>query len=1247
MAGRNFPVRIRGVVTYYDPTVSRLLFVQEEEGQGIYVNPYSVDWKTFPIAAGTLVELEGRTSRGTLYPAVFQPRVKVLGEAPFPSPKKVPLAGLMEGEQDCQWIETEGVVRNVSRIGDLVALTVADQQALIPVTVQNFPEARYRDLVDARIQIQGVLGTHSNVNRQIIKVQIFVPTGRQIRILKPPAEDPYSLPIQSVASLQKNPRGSLPSHRLHLQGKVFPLQLGNWLLFQDASGSLEVYSKQTTPLSAGNFLDVVGFPVVRENKLVLEDSSYRHRTSLPFDGPTEKPLLVLSDIVKVRQLNNQEAAQGYPVLLQGVVTYFNDEASSFFLEGRQAGIIVEVQDSSIQLGAGQRIELEGRTVSGEVSPLVVAQKIRLVGASSLPAARPATVDRFFHGETDCLRVELEGMVRTVYGDSNHACLELINGRIRFRATLPGFSGKPLPLTLVDSRVRIRGSAGVQYNFRRQISGYQLYTPDIRDITVTEPGPDSPFSLPVRPIQNLLRFSPGDASGHRVRIRGVVLHNKIGEFLYLRDPSGTIYIQTRQEMGILPGTPIDVVGFPAMGNPANILEDAIFQWPLPAQELSIQNITSDQALSGHFHGDLVRLQADLISLAKTSTGQILLLKAGDTIFEAALDGQGAAIMPLEAGCRLELTGICLIKTDLPRRLSFQILLRTNQDIRLVRSAPFWTPVRMAWILGLFLLGILISSVWGIALRRRVRQQTGIIRQRLEREAALENEYRDLIENSNDVVFSFDLDGKITSINKAGEKLLSYPRRQLTEMTFERLLVPERIPLARQKFRQAMEGAPAAPFEIELQAKDGRRITLEVTAEVRVREGQPAAVRGIGRDITRRKQAETALRASEERLRETLKLEAIGTLAGGIAHDFNNILSAILGYAELALMEIHNSNLVSDSLHQIHKAGRRARDLVRQILTFSRKLPQERNPILIQPLLEDAAKLLRATLPATIELRLDIQPGCQPILADSSQIHQVIMNLGTNAFHAMRSSGGRLEFRLQQLKVEASRSPWHPELPEGEYNCLTVIDSGHGIDPETLNRIFDPYFTTKPYGDGSGLGLAVVHGIVQSYQGGIQVESQLGRGTTFRICLPCYEDTAVEPEVEKEDLSGGKESILFVDDEEALVKMMGQSLGKLGYAVTTMTSSLSALAAFQQSPQVFDLVITDQTMPHMTGIHLTRELKKIRPGLPIILCTGYSEEATPEKALMAGVTVHLYKPVSIHDLAKAIQRAASQANFPSAV
>jgi PAS domain S-box-containing protein len=957
-------------------------------------------------------------------------------------------------------------------------------------------------------------------------------------------------------------------------------------------------------------------------------------------------LRLLTSVNAVRKLPNNEAARGIPVKVEGIVTFVNSGNTLIFFQDALSGINLEMLDPGLSLSAGERIELEGMTIAGEAFPLIGVKKVRSLGRSALPPAPPISIDRFFQGESDSLRVELEGIVRAVYGDSNHAILELINGGIRFQATLPNFSNQPLPADLVDHRVKIRGSAGIRFNLQREIGGYQLFTPDLKDVTITEVPPLPPFALPVRPIKDLLRFSSGNSAGHRVHIRGVVLYNKIGEFLYLRDSSGTIYVQTRQEMGILPGTPVDVAGFPAMGETANRLEDAVFQKPLPTQDLPVATITAEQALTGRYHGDLVHIQADLINRVKTSTGVTLVLRTKNLVFDASLDERDADLSGFSEGCQLALTGICLIKSDPGRNPTFQLLLRTSHDIQLLKAAPWFTPTRLFWILGFSGLGIFISFAWGIALRRRVSEQTRIIRRRLEREAALEKEYRDLFENSNDVVFSFDLDGKMTSINKAGEKLVERSRHELTRMSFEEILAPEQVPLVREVIRQLMDGQPPFPFEVEVLAKDGRRSTLEVTAEVLHHEGKPVSLRGIGRDITQRKQAESALRASEERLRQTVKLEAIGTLAGGIAHDFNNILSAILGYAELTLMDKDDPDKVSANLDQIHNAGRRARDLIRQILTSSQKLPYERRPILIQPLLEDAVKLLRATLPTTIEVQVRIAPGCKPVLGDSSQIHQVILNLGTNAFHAMRSTGGRLEFQLQPVLVMQEKPAWQAGLPEGDYNCLTVRDTGHGIEPEILKRIFDPYFTTKPFGDGSGLGLSVVQGIIESYKGVIRVDSQPGQGTVFRIFIPSNDDLIFEPEIQKAGLPQGKECILFIDDEESIVRLMSQTLEKLGHTVITQTNSLSALTLFQQSPQAFTLVITDQTMPHLTGMKLAQKIKALRPELPIILCTGFNEDATPEAAHRIGISAHLYKPVSIHELARTIQQVTGTPPSPQA-
>jgi PAS domain S-box-containing protein len=387
------------------------------------------------------------------------------------------------------------------------------------------------------------------------------------------------------------------------------------------------------------------------------------------------------------------------------------------------------------------------------------------------------------------------------------------------------------------------------------------------------------------------------------------------------------------------------------------------------------------------------------------------------------------------------------------------------------------------------------------------------------------------------------------------------------------------------------------------------------------------------VIERKQAEHDRAKLEAQLRQAHKMEAIGTLAGGIAHDFNNILGIIMGYAELALLKISGDDPLTENLQQVIRASHRAKDLVKQILTFSRQseyTPQPLQPALI---IKEVLKMLRASLPSAIEIRSNLTSNSL-VEADPTQIHQVIMNLCTNAGHAMRENGGILEVSLRD--VEFRDSSHHPDLFPGSYVQLSISDTGHGMTPEVRERIFEPFFTTKGIGEGTGLGLSVVHGIIKSYQGAITVYSEPGQGTTFNIYLPRLEDR-ISPETQAVIFfPGGKERILFVDDEEALAELGRQALEHLGYAVVSRCSSVEALKAFAAQPEHFDLVITDQTMPQMTGTKLAQELLRLRPDLPIILCTGFSESISAERAKEIGIKDYIMKPLVISELAKTIRR-----------
>ena len=388
---------------------------------------------------------------------------------------------------------------------------------------------------------------------------------------------------------------------------------------------------------------------------------------------------------------------------------------------------------------------------------------------------------------------------------------------------------------------------------------------------------------------------------------------------------------------------------------------------------------------------------------------------------------------------------------------------------------------------------------------------------------------------------------------------------------------------------------------------------------------------------RKRAEEERQKLEEQLLQAQKLEAIGTLAGGIAHDFNNILSAIMGYTELALLKVPEESKLRANLKQVLSASGRARETVKQILAFSRKEEREQRPVFLNDVVNEVLILLRSTLPATIEIRAHVEKTGHPVLANPSQVHQVIMNLCTNAAFAMREKGGTLEIALEEIDFDPAVIN-RKDLQPGRYNRLTVSDTGRGMTPEVRSRIFEPYFTTKQHGEGTGMGLAVVHGIVKTHGGEIAVYSVPGKGTTFDIFLPVTDTKRDNGMVTDKTAPPrkGKEKILFVDDDQSLAEVGKELLENLGYRVDCKTSSIDALKTFRSHPDKFDLVITDQTMPHMTGVQLAGELKNIRPDIPVILCTGFSENINEENYASKGINSFIMKPLGIDEIARAVRR-----------
>ena len=496
------------------------------------------------------------------------------------------------------------------------------------------------------------------------------------------------------------------------------------------------------------------------------------------------------------------------------------------------------------------------------------------------------------------------------------------------------------------------------------------------------------------------------------------------------------------------------------------------------------------------------------------------------------------------------------------------------------------------------------------------------------------YRLLFEGAGDAIYVHDLEGRLLDANQRAWEGLGYAREELLNLTLMDIDTPECAAREEQHLEDIREKGSLV-YESTHVRRDARVIPLEITSRLIEFGGQPAVL-SVARDISERQQAEQQRRLYEASLLRSQKMESIGTLAGGIAHDFNNILAAIIGHTELAGME-EGLPQIRRHLDEVLKAGKRARDLVVQILTFSRQ--DEARPIKVKNMVNEVLKLLRASLPATIEIRKELGSD-DMVLADPTRIHQVIMNLCTNAAHAMEGQDGVLRVRLEALDLETEMIEGPHVFEPGPYVVLSVSDTGSGIPPQIRERIFDPYFTTKEKGKGTGLGLAIVHGIVSGLGGGITVESRPGEGATFRVFLPRIVSRPEKDAVPEPPLPTGSEHILFVDDEPVLTEIGQQMLELLGYRVTTRTSAVEALELFRRDPARFDLMITDMTMPHLTGERLAKKLMEIRPDIPVILCTGYSEQVSEEQARALGIRAYVLKPLVMKDLAATIRRILDQ-------
>jgi len=511
---------------------------------------------------------------------------------------------------------------------------------------------------------------------------------------------------------------------------------------------------------------------------------------------------------------------------------------------------------------------------------------------------------------------------------------------------------------------------------------------------------------------------------------------------------------------------------------------------------------------------------------------------------------------------------------------------------------------------------------------------------------ETRYRGIFENAIEGIYQSTPDGRYLVVNAALARMYGYehPAELMNQVSDiqNQIYVDSSF---RERFKHEIERTGFVHgLEYQVRRRDGSIIWISESARaVRDTTGAIHHYEGFIDNITARKEAEAERAKLEKQMLHAQKMDAIGTLAGGMAHDFNNVLCAILGYTELALVDPQIKSTTRDNLQMVLKSAHRARELIKRILTFSRPTDSQRHPLKLGTILQEAVKMLNATLPSSIGIHVDIRTDRDVVVADPTEIHQVIMNLGTNAGHAMKSKGGRLDYELDVLHLESPTAATLLSIPAGAYVHLSVRDTGRGMSPEVIERIFEPFFTTKAPGRGTGLGLTLVQKIVQRSGGCIKVVSQEGQGTTFHIYLPQSSELPTSAQADQNEiLRGHREQILVVDDEIPVLNMMQQRLRKMGYRVITRADSLEAVNTFRADPDDFDLVITDHTMPGLQGADLAEELGAIRPDVPVILMTGLNQPPNLTGSRHAPLRFVFQKPVNFVELSHCLRKFLDPAN-----
>ena len=1059
------PVRIKGVVVCCD-TGWHQLYIHDGY-EALYFN--ADDFGTQP-AFGQSVEITGR-ARGTN--VLEHASLRVLGPGQIPPARRLGLSELANAHG--QWIETSGQVLSADTSRGRLGLLLQDgsYNCLAYVLGVGIP-SQFEHFIGSRVRLRGINASKVGASG-LESPMVFVPGTNEVTILEPASAKMPFIPVTSIGSLLTRELGPWTNQRVHLNGLVVSYQPGQSLVVRDPTGVIQAGVIQLNEMRAEERVDVWGFLQAGPEGPMLDKAYFEVAHALnsavpqPSPGTRVDSSKVLTEVSDILKLPREVAAQRLPVRLRGIVTYADAEWRNGFVQDKGDAIYVDLDPGQTGIQPGQWVELIGVTSPGGFAPEVLSSAVQVLGSTNLPAPARVDLEDLANGHLDAHWVEMEGVVRRVDVQAGHASLSAMTPKGRFNVIMPGFANRPLPTHLIDALVSVQGACTSELNVRRQLSGITLHVPSLEQIRILEAPSADPFAIEATPVGAVATFVPGQLAGRRVKLQGVVTLKLPGQGFILQDSSGGLRVLTRQTNDVPVGALVDVLGFPAIGDFSPCLEEAVFRQTGMGALPDPMQISAEQILLyGSNDAQVVELKARLLQSVPRSASPQLVLQDGPIIFTAALERQapGGSLAALQSGSLLRLAGVCAIQGGQRHEpAAFRLLLRRPEDIAVLEKPPWWTSRHTFMLAGGLTLGILAALGWVASLRRQVRTQTQLIRQKLENEAALEARFRDLFENANDMVYTHDREGRITSMNQSGERLLQTPRTAILSRNILDFIVEEQRGAARQWLETVVKESALAPTEWDFVTASGQRLKLEISTRLIEHTGRVLEVEGIARDITERKRLEREI------------LEISNREQRRIGHDLHDgVCQQLAGIAfmtstladELEEKGVPESAEVDRISGMINEVIGQTRGVARGL--FPVRLEEHGLVVALEELAANASDLFKLTCRFTCQ-----NPPATVDNVVALHLYYIVLEAVANA--SRHGGAGIVLIGLE---------------PRGDRYQLAIRDDGCGFSPSLKGQ--------------AGMGLRIMHYRARVIGATLNVQSRPGQGTTITcLFLPVSRET----------------------------------------------------------------------------------------------------------------------------------------------